>query len=152
VNELRVRTSRKDGQYYKSVDAYGNDSVARLETRIPHGVKPSKELPKEAIVAALKGQFGETWENFVWAKRKLVLADDVTPEKLVKIMAALKKHGLDYGTLVVEEVEYKPTDLLLEQETMDPKVAAKVGKLRAARIVKPTVLCLKQSTAVPDDE
>jgi len=136
AEELRVDKSRNDGKFQGSVYVHGNKESVTYVTTIPWGTKPTEEVPKEKILAALESQFGENWRTYVIINRKMVLSKSVDVPKLKQVIEALKQHGLNFGDLIEEEIEYKPTEELQIEETMNPVVAAKVKLLNDAGVLK----------------
>jgi hypothetical protein len=143
AEELRVQASRKDGKCYQSAHIRGDMSTVTFKTYMYGGVSPSETLSKGQILAAFQSQFGTEWEKYVKVERRLVLSKGLTPKKVMEIIRALAEHGLNFGELVSEEVEYKTTDLLQEHETMDPKFAAKVNRLRDMGVVRPRTMAFQ---------
>jgi hypothetical protein len=141
AEKMRIGRSRKDKKYYKSIYVNGILNTANFKTKLPQGIRPSELLTKEQILAILKAAFGPEWTKFFEVKQKLVLAPGLSAEKLKAIAAALKEHNLDFGELVVEEVEYQPTEYLHQQETLDPQMAEKTEELRTGekKILKPMI-------------
>jgi hypothetical protein len=143
AEKLRQEISRRDSKFHSSIQVSGEKETAMFIARIAGATAPSERLPKAAIESALRHQFGDDWKNYVSVKRTLVVNPKLGVPDLQKIALALAEKGLLFGTLVVEDVQYVPTDALHEQQVLDPKVAAKAEALRSAGVLKNTVTYLK---------
>lgn len=142
VDKLRLGKSRQDSKFYGSVQVKGVEATATFITKSPNGVSPNETLTRDVIKAALAEQFGADWSNYFEVKRLFFINPKLTIEKLKEIAAALKGAGLSFGEMVIEDVEFVPTDLLQEKQTLDPKVAASAQVLREKGVLKPTTMYL----------